>query len=51
MLEKTVVKDRDVKVFNIMHTGKNLKSFLMDLDKVESDRLANLKLSEAQLDS
>lgn len=44
------MKDRDIKVFNIVHTGSNLKSYLMDLDKIEAERLARLKLSEEKLD-
>lgn len=49
-LKQTVVQDRDIKVFNIQYTGTNLKSYLMDLDAKEQERLKQLKISEEKLE-
>ena len=42
--------DRDVKVFNIVHTGQNLKTYLMELDSREAERLSKLKMTEEKMD-
>ncbi|CDW74691.1 tether containing ubx domain for glut4 [Stylonychia lemnae] len=49
-LKSTKVTDRDIKVFNVLSTGTNLKGYLMELDRLEQERLRELKISQEKLE-
>eukprot|EP00347_Sterkiella_histriomuscorum_P021028 403335539 len=49
-MNQAQVVDRDIKVFNAQSKGTNLKHYLMELDRIEIERLKELKMTEEKLE-